>query len=149
MTISYLIQNFRNFMITSWPCLSNLFYELDWDKFPYFIDDWIQANWEFLVEQQILEDNQFLHPYGGLSSSNCRITNKNVEMTHQVFCMQKTQIRDKKYLFLSFVTKDDNGYKVEPPFDYVYVKDIENGRLIVLPFEQLDFFIESLTGFQY
>ncbi len=34
----------------------------DWEEDGNFIDDWIQMNWEFLIEREILGKGKYLAP---------------------------------------------------------------------------------------
>lgn len=72
MSINPLIINFHSFLISCWPSISKIVEELNWDDNPYFIENWMQANWELIVEGQILESENLLVPYGYESSSECR-----------------------------------------------------------------------------
>ena len=145
MLISDLINNFRTFLILSWPCLSSILEKLDWDESPYFLENWLQANWELLVEQQILEDKQFMRPYGYDASPNCRFNSKGSVTTHQVICTLNGGGDGKKYIFLAFVTTSNgSNYKIEAPFDYVDVEEVNTGNRITLPIEKVDFSLETV-----
>lgn len=143
MSANDLISNFRNFLITSWPCLSNVLGILDWDRSPYFLDYWIQANWELLVEQQLLENDQFLRPYGYGASPGCRLIGKESITTHQFVCVRKGRKDSRKFVFLAFVASKGDGYKIEPPFDHVDVEDVLNGNRLTLPSIELEFSLEQ------
>lgn len=53
MPVHQLIVNFQQFMLACWPQLTQVMQSLDWDNDPYFVDNWIQANWELMVEKQL------------------------------------------------------------------------------------------------
>ena len=55
----------------------------DWDDDGSFIREWLQVNWEFLVERELLEKKGFLKPY---TYSNHRITFPNAVATHVIIC---------------------------------------------------------------
>ncbi len=56
------ILKFRDFFIICWPQLDKFILEHDWDDDVDFIDDWIQVNWEFLVERELLGKEGYLLP---------------------------------------------------------------------------------------
>jgi len=62
MSIEEMVLNFRDFLNASWSSIRKILYILDWDGDSYFLDDWIEANWELLVDRQI--SNAVLVPYG-------------------------------------------------------------------------------------
>lgn len=86
MSIDKLIVNFRGFLIACWPNIFEVLRCLDWDESPCFLEDWMQANWELMVEKQILESGQFLEPYGYSNSQKCRYASKNEKATHRIVC---------------------------------------------------------------
>ncbi len=56
------ILNFRNFLNSSWAWLDALMEAHDWDEDGDFTLDWIQTNWEFLVERELLGKDRYLLP---------------------------------------------------------------------------------------
>ncbi len=145
MSINQLIINFRSFLIACWPNISKILEQLDWDGSPYFLDNWMQANWELIVETQTLELGQLLSPYGYKSSSKCRYTYKNAKLTHRVTC-KKNGSSEPQYNFLCFVSKKDGVFKIEPPFDFIDVEDIKTGDRLSLAFGEMDFSIEKINN---
>lgn len=138
-----LITNFRNFLIISWPSLMKIMEHLDWDDSPYFLDEWMQANWELLVEMHILEAGQLLAPYGYNNSPACRYTQKDNSLTHRVICKKKSD-SEFRHIFLCFKSKTGKTFKIEPPFDFVGVEDIETGDRLSVEFEGLEFSVEPI-----
>lgn len=112
---------------------------LDWDNSPTFIDDWMQANWELLVEKHLLKSGQYLTSYGYDISSECRYSDKGVSSTHQVVCRRKDQPTGTTYIFLCFLTKRNGVHKIEPPFDLIDIKHNETGERFAIPFDQVHF----------
>ncbi|MEQ5777157.1 hypothetical protein J4E05_16665 [Thalassospira sp. NFXS8] len=144
MNINQLIFNFRGFLISSWSNVMEILEHLDWDNSPYFLDDWMQANWEFFVEKRALESEQFLVPYGGNSSSECRYTDKGRVLTHRVTCKKKGESKS-QYYFFKFVTKDDGCIRIWSPFDYIYVEDIKTGDRFYLAFDEVEFSVDQIV----
>src|SRR5258708_3964922 len=48
------ISKFRKFLNTTWPCLDDLMEDHNWDDDLDLIDDWLQVNWQLLVERELL-----------------------------------------------------------------------------------------------
>lgn len=143
MLINQLFANFHSFLIAAWPNISQVLGQLDWDESPYFLDDWMQANWELLVEKQLLKSGQLLVPYGYDSSSRSRYTCQNEELTHRVQCRRKEGL-ECQYNFLCFVSKVDGAYVNQPPFDLVGLEDIGSGDRLNLALDEVDFFVETI-----
>lgn len=83
------ILKFRHFLLSSWNDLDLLMEDHDWDDDVNFTFDWLQVNWEFLVERQLLKKTGFLNTFGILPFSQQRITDENVECTHLIMCASK------------------------------------------------------------
>ena len=143
MPVNNLIINFHGFLVACWPNISKVLEQLDWDESPYFLDNWMQANWELIVEEQALESGRLLVPYGYNSSPRCRYTCKDGKLTHRVICRKKGQL-ESRYNFLCFVSKENGVFKVEPPFDFISVEDVENGERLRLAFDEVHFSIEKM-----
>lgn len=143
MSINQLIVNFHSFLIACWPNILEIMEQLNWDDSPYFLDNWMQANWELIVEQQALESGHLLVPYGYDSSSGCRYTSKDEKLTHRVKCKKKGQL-ESRYNFLCFVSKSNGAFKIEPPFDFIDVEDYKTGDRLSLAFDEVDFSVEKI-----
>ncbi len=141
MLINEIVLNYRSFLISSWTCLSEILIKLDWDESPYFLDDWMQANWELLVEKQI-DSSYILASYGFNNSPQCRYLGKDKTVTHRIICWENKEI---KYIFLCFTTKKDGRYEIRPPFNYVNVENFVTGERSVLPLNQLNFMVEEVN----
>ena len=142
MTIHQLVLNFHRFILASWPQLNQIMEYLDWDKDPYFIDYWLQANWELMVENQIDGGGVVLSPYGYDVAPNSRYTKVGVKETHGVFC--KVKGKAEVYAFLSFTSDTGDGCKLEPPFDRVNVKSLSEGKIASFYLSEVDFFLEKI-----
>lgn len=105
MNANEIIKFFSDFLNTSWnyviPLLSERTYTSNEDS----INDWMQANWELLVERKILPLNEYLEVYGdgtdfnGISS---RITDINIAATHylSVFIHHRTDLSTNEKLII-------------------------------------------------
>jgi hypothetical protein len=116
---------------------------LDWDNDPYFVENWIQANWELMVERQILDSEQFLLPYGYDVKPECRHTNIGKAATHRVIVSLKSE--SKKYCFLTFTSKNSSTTKFEPPLNYIAVKDLTTGDISHIHLDKVDFSVENIS----
>jgi hypothetical protein len=76
------ILNFRNFLNSSWPLLDALMEVHDWDEDGNFTLDWIQANWEFLIERELLGEGRYLLPI----ERNNRITFLDGCVKYEIVC---------------------------------------------------------------
>ncbi|AQW61478.1 hypothetical protein [Vibrio owensii] len=144
MSVYQCIVNFRDFLRASWPYLMVTIDDLDWDESPYFIDDWVQANWELLVERRVLESGHLLVPYGYNISLLCRY--KEVAgngIVHRVVCKKVGEL-EYRLAFLCFKSNKNEVYRIEPPFDFVGVEDIYTGERYNLRFDELEFDIMQL-----
>ena len=69
----------------------------DWDDDGGFIDEWLQVNWEFLVERELLEKKGFLKSY---PPRTIALPFPNAVATHVIICKAKPNkqlLDDKKH----------------------------------------------------
>lgn len=134
MNIDKAIRFFSDFLNKSWetviPLLSDRLYTSDESS----KNDWIQANWELLVERKVLQLNEYLEIYGdgadfnGISS---RITDVESIPTHSITvlvsdCMDilnNVKINAAEYLFEQLVGFKNGFYINSNPFNFVLVQD--------------------------
>lgn len=137
-----IVHNFRTFLVSSWPSVSTVLEQLDWDEWPYFLEEWMQANWEFIVEKQILEPGSFLTPYGYNSSSKCRFSDKGEVLTHKIMCKDiKTELC---YRFLCFVSNKEGKFVIEPPFNLADVENIQDRSRMTISLDDVYFYLEEI-----
>ena len=137
--ISDHILKFRNFLINSWSDLDLLMSNHDWDDDEGFTLDWLQVNWEFLVEKELLGKGNYLMSYFNTES---RITNPDAKPNYRVICKLLGAENEKLTLFFGgFEAKTKGGYGIYPPFDYVnvFIDTKRNSRSI--PVNECAFFI--------
>ncbi len=144
------ILNFRNFLLHSWHDLDLLMSNHNWDDDASFTLEWLEANWEFLVERELLEKGNFLRPY---YYTNRRITYPNEKPTYEIICKAKPGnylIDDKngikipndiQLIFGGYVSRQNPGYGWYPPFNYVTLFTSEKKELFRAQIETLEFFI--------
>ena len=139
------ILNFRDFLNQSWPSLHKVLDCLDWDENPYFVEYWIQANWEILVENQALESGDVLEPYGYGKSPGDRYLEREKIATHRVICEKKSESNE-RYIFLCFLTKIEGNGVIVPPFDYANAKDFKTNEILSLPIQTVNLTIERIPS---
>jgi hypothetical protein len=138
MNVHELVLNYREFLVASWPTLNVVLSHLDWNDSPYFVDDWLQANWELLVEAQ-LEDVS-LPAYGFDQSPEARYSKVGCTPTHRVICTFIHGEDMSIYSFLCFSGSDEK-YKSRqaPPFDLVYVEGSSSHDRQLFPSKDVEF----------
>ena len=144
------IIKFRNFLNASWPCLDELMDNHEWDDDGGFIDDWIQCNWEFLVERELLNKQGHLFPL----EWNSRITEYRGQRLYQITCTIKKDIElidwikkinnyeNEKLLLSGFRTKHETSFGLYPPFDYVEIRSKDKKKIYIIPFSSCRFILE-------
>ena len=142
MPVHQLILNFQQFMLACWPQLTRVMQSLDWDDDPYFVDNWIQANWELMVEKQLGIEGVSLLPYGYNTSPGSRYTRVGASATHRVICKLKDS--ENRLAFLSFISKVGGELKLEPPFDNVCVKNLNTNETTSWLIGDVEFFIDKI-----
>lgn len=146
-----LLERFSSLLVYYWENLSSL---SENDITGSLSDDWLQANWELLVEGLLNEDNLVLEPYGDGADCNgasSRVLYPNKLPTHKIICIpldnrqiydilnkRQLDVSQNKIIFDRFVSigKDDWYYEL-PPFDKVLAEYA--GELVVLDFSKIDF----------
>jgi hypothetical protein len=63
MEINKAVRVFASFLNASWDIVMPLLLERKYTTDESSISDWLQANWEILVEKKILKQNEYLETY--------------------------------------------------------------------------------------
>ncbi|WP_417833856.1 hypothetical protein [Thalassospira xiamenensis] len=142
MEIYEVIDSFRRFAETSWVTVMNINGHIGWDDNPYFEDDWLQANWELLVEKALLDEGQFLAPYGYNTPPACRYIMKERETTHHL-CCRKKNAPDIGYFFCRFGSMEAGRFTLRPPYNFVSARKFGQEDIVELAYSDLDFFIKT------
>lgn len=137
-SVNATIAIFRHFLVASWPSIVDVLNNIDWDEDVYYLDYWLQANWELIVERLLLNRGEQLYPYGFDRSSDCRYGKSIARPTHRVVCRKHTDSKD-EFDFLCFVSKNGNSIKIEPPFDLAYVEHKATKNRTCLSVAEIDF----------
>ena len=155
-TLAQLIFNFRDFVCKSWKIVKDL---ESMNPIDSFIDDWLQGNWELLVESSVAHNGEriFLEVYGNGADANGsssrilfpeELPNKKI-----VVCPRDINVEDllngnvvsnKGIVFDRLVCFRDGWYFEEPPFDKVLAYDQE--KEFVVKMDDVDFHLKDING---
>ena len=145
MEINQAIRIFASFLNVSWdiviPLLSNRAYTTDQSS----IGDWLQSNWEMLVERKVLNINEYLEIYSDGADYNrgsSRMNDIESMPTHtlRIFIdddaidiLSNEIIRRKSEFVFERLVGFQNGFYVDvAPFNYALALDGETERLFKL-----------------
>lgn len=149
------IEYFRQFLNAAWPRVDNLMFNHDWHDDGDFIDEWLQVNWEFFVERELLGPNNYLSGYG--FSNSLRVTNPHAKANYQISCKPKNNIilidgktkriisKEINLLFKIFLSQYETTYGLYPPFDYACAKSTGNKELFYISIHDIDFYLEKIN----
>lgn len=155
MDIDKAIRVFSDFLNKSWgviiPLLSDRSYTTDESS----KSDWLQSNWEILVERKVLQLNEYLEVYGegaDFNGESSRITDIESFPTHSVKVLvnnekdvlNNSEVESSEYTFERLVGFRDGFYTDIPPFDFVLVQDEDIGVERVFLLEQIKFELQSI-----
>lgn len=143
------ILHFSFFLNSSWS--SVLFYINDSDA---DLLNWLQANWELLVESKICSNGEFIDIYGDgadLENEFSRVTFPSLNSTHKIIVKMKnsecydffsktyfTKLND--YSFNEFISITDGISDKKPPFDYVEIIN-ENSEIMWVSKKEIEYFM--------
>lgn len=158
MDIDKAIRVFSGFLNSSWIIVSQLLLNRDYTSNEDSINDWLQANWELLVERKILKVNEYLEVYGegaDYNGSSSRIVDPEVLANFKVITKsrhgdQVLDILNNEQVSLGNITFEKlvgfkNGfYTFEPEFKYVLLTDDNLGVERVVALENVVFELEKL-----
>ncbi len=120
----------------------------EWDDDMDFIDDWVQVNWELLVERELLRKGKYLTSLSLPLPS--RVTNKKAYTEYSVYAQVFNEIKDLKtgknipknnLLRLSGFCSacKGGGFGLYPPFDLANVVLDSTKEIYVVPLSKLKF----------
>ncbi len=143
---------FRELLNNSWNTLKKI---EKCDSTGSFLMDWLQFNWELVVESAIIkwERDINIEVYGDGADANgesSRILYPNNMPNRKIICKSKrgaffdklsNEKIESNYLdFDRFVMMQDGWYYELPPFDMILCSD-ENGREFAIKIDTVDFYI--------
>jgi len=141
---------FSQFLNRNWELLSHID---KYDTSGSLLVDWMQANWEILVEGRIGFPHVFLEPYGDGADCNgesSRVFEPTKKPTHCVKLkpnkdmffdlLNKQEVSGSVLVFDRFVSMTTDGwYQETPPFDKILVEH-QNTQFVV-DVLKVDFFL--------
>lgn len=158
MEIDKSIRAFAAFLDNSWLIASQLLLNRSYTSNEDSINDWLQANWELLVERKVLEIDEYLEVYGDgadYNGASSRITNPEAMPSFRIVVASKrdSEIFDilnnesvtlGKVMFDKLVGFKNGFYLLEPDFNHVMVIDSESGLERVFALNDVYFVLERV-----
>lgn len=155
MNIDEAIRLFNKFLNVSWITVNPLLSGRTYTSNESSINDWIQENWEILVERKVLKLNDYLEIYGDgadFNGSSSRITDVNKLPTHSVKILvnyaidilNNIKIRNAEFTFDRLVGFRDAFYINNPLFNYVLVQDYSIDIERVFSIEDIKFILVKI-----
>lgn len=147
------VLKFRDFLISCWGNLDKLMENHDWEDDGKFTREWIQANWEFLVERELLGGKACLSTLEWCD----RITQGKSHKLYGVVCKVPTdyKLRDllketlnyenEDLLLFGFRTQTESIFGVYPPFDYAEIRTSNKKKIYVVPLDLCQFHLKILS----
>ncbi|NQY34800.1 MAG: hypothetical protein HRT37_07525 [Alteromonadaceae bacterium] len=137
MSLDDVLSDFRKFLLLNFELMSEIL--SGDDDIQELLDDWLQANWEVIVESRLryfkLIDG-FIDIYG--VGADCNGSSSRVSLPDKS-PISAIQIKP-NYILHSFGTLSNGFFVQEPPFDYVKGENANTDDLI-LPLHQVTFCI--------
>jgi hypothetical protein len=155
--IGCLMIRYQNFLTASWEIV---FSEVeDTDLQNDLKDDWLEVNWELIVESYFNMGQQRINLscYGaGAAGKFDRVFIENAETTHDVKCFSNknnelydvvdgvnVSVPEEGFTFRRFVTIRDGLYVQGAPFDMVQVNELND---TVFPVGQIEFRLSEVVN---
>ncbi len=146
------IRKFAQFVNVSWLDVLPLLKDRSYTNDESSVHDWLQANWELLVERKVLRINQHLDIYGegaDFNGSSSRITDSDALPDFSIIVNGRVDdevvdlLSDEKKLirncdFIELISFKNEFYEKRPPFDHVLLED-HNGEEIVASIKDVKF----------
>lgn len=134
MTLSVALMKYVDFINKSLPLLEDYFK----NQQNYLLDDWLQANWEIIVEAPL---NVFLEPYGDGADCNgasSRVWEPAKLPTHKLMC--RSSHTGKIVKFDRFARIGSGSLTMELPWNCAISE--ENEPILL---KEIDFFLEKIN----
>ena len=155
MNIDKAIRIFADFLNKSWITVFPLLHDRSYTSDESSKSDWLQANWEMLVERKILQLNEHLEVYGegaDFNGENSRVTDIKAVPTHSVKILinnendilNNLEVKDAEFIFDRLVGFKDGFYTDCAPFDFVLVQDEDAGIERVFLLDNIKFELQLI-----
>lgn len=157
-TITKEIKVFADFLNNSWSIVHEVLMNRDYTTDESSVNDWLQANWELLVERKVLKINEYLEVYGDEADFNgdsSRITDPDASPNYKVRVkpkignevfdlLNKERVESYRLSFDKLVTFREGFYFLEPGFEFVLCIDDESDIERVVAIAEVDFVLERV-----
>ena len=157
MSVRAALENFRKLLIVYWETINKI---LPCDNYETFKDDWLQANWELIVEGFLGDSDFVLLQYGDgadVYGTSSRVLFPDRAYNHLFICCPRPgePVRDclgghminsqaNEIVFDRFVSMGDDGwYHETPPFDMILGNHA--GKDVVVKFGCVDVTVRKIT----
>lgn len=151
------VRYFAKFINESWDSVIPLLEDRSYTTNESSIADWLQSNWEILVERKVLKINQYLEIYAegaDFNNASSRITDASASPDYVVKVKSRfgkkipDLLNDEQVLitdsdFLKLVSFKDGFYQKEPQFEFVLLED-DIGIERVVPIEKVKFELQKI-----
>ncbi len=155
MDIDKAIRLFSDFLNKSFDVIFPLLSDRSYTTNECSTNDWIQSNWEMLVERKVLHLNEYLEVYGegaDFNGKSSRITDIYSFPTHSVKVLvnnekdvlNNSEVEKSEYTFERLVGFKNGFYIDMPPFDFVLVQDEDYGVERVFKLAKIKFELQNL-----
>ena len=155
--IDIAVRQFAEFINKSWETAIPLLLERNYTTNESSIADWLQSNWEIMVERKILKINEYLEVYGegadynGSSSRmtdpyslpNYRITVNSISNDKIFDLLNEEYINANSLTFIELVSFKNDFYKKEPEFNFILIEDINDVKRVI-SLDQVSFGLQEI-----
>ena len=156
MEINQAIKRFALFLNASWDVVTPLLLKRDYTTDESSIGDWLQANWEILVEKKNLKQNEYLEVYSDGSDYNgasSRMNDIEALPTHTLSVFPNDKAIDilnneiisgkEEFEFDRLVGFQNGFYTSHPPFNYCLLTD-SSGIERVFSLDEITFKLQTI-----
>lgn len=160
MNVDEIVRNFQQFLEASWQSVESALPLTEEGE--HFRLDWLQSNWEILVEAVISPDGTSVLEFYGegaeCNGASSRVWKPDAEATHRICCVPKDgsevtdlvtgkSIEPQDLDFFGFGTPERERHLfLHPPFNVVVLNDTEDINFIVR-LEDVRFEIQALDPY--
>lgn len=145
MEVNKAIRIFAAFLNESWDIVMPLLVNREYTSDDSSVGDWIQTNWEILVEKKVLKQNEYLEVYSAGADYNGVSSRMNdidaiptysliVQLNNNALDILNNETINNKveFEFDSLVGFQNGFYIYAPPFNYALVLDEKIERVFSL-----------------
>ena len=156
MEIDKAVRTFADFLNSSWDLVNPFLIDRPYTSNESSISDWLQVNWEILVERKVLSQDKYLEVYGDGADyfgASSRMTDIEAFPTFSVKIMiggtivndllNNETVVNTEFTFDKLVGFKNGFYVIAPPFDYVLIID-HNGTERVFELENIYFKLKKV-----